>query len=332
MPYSTGTASSPTDLLQKLVAWLSGAVGWTTDLSAVQGAGWRAHLHLNGNYVHLRALMNEGSGQGFNNMTTAGYAICIYTSSSFNSASAWNSQPGTPSYQNGSSTLVVGAGMNLPSGAIQNYYFFSDATGDNIVVVVEKTPGVYVYIGWGASLLKAGSYSNGQYFFGSSQGFYCCSPSQTGEGFTTTSLPIGKHNDPNGVPCVYVRVDIDTFTGKWIAVSDSVTATQGYTGKNGASSIPGPSGLTRAEIARYASSNGSTINFYSRQTSNLDGRANLLPPLLWGARDVSGYSLLGAIPNVFYSNGVGNGFSNAAEYTLGTTVYKMFPFFAVVKQ
>jgi hypothetical protein len=29
---------------------------------------------------------------------------------------------------------------------------------------------------------------------------------------------------------------------------------------------------------------------------------------------------------------VGNGFSNASEYVLGPTTYKMFPNFAVVKQ
>ena len=48
-----------------ILAWLSGTVGWTTDLSASSGTGWRAHLHLNGNYIHLRALNNEGAGAGF---------------------------------------------------------------------------------------------------------------------------------------------------------------------------------------------------------------------------------------------------------------------------
>jgi hypothetical protein len=133
-----------------------------------------------------------------------------------------------------------------------------------------------------------------------------------------------------------VRVDIDTFTGKWISISDNTGAGQGYTGKNGASPIFGGSGM-RVEIAQYSDSAAGAGRFQFKQTSQLDGRANLLPILLWGARDVSGYSPLGSIPFVFYTNAIGNGYSNAQEITLGPTTYKLFPGgngggFAVVKQ
>jgi hypothetical protein len=248
-------------------------------------------------------------------------------------------QPNTPSYQNGSSTLVVGTGMNLPSGAISNYYFFSDTPGDNIVVVVEKTPGVFTYMGWGLSLQKVGSWTGGAYFFGVLQGYYLGSNigSSPSPGYVTTAYCPCSHGDWNNCQCTYVRADIDSFTGKWIGISDGVGAGQGYTGKNGASPIMA-SQTMHQEIPFYSDTSGTTnARFQLKQTSQLDGRANLLPILLWGARDVSGFSPLGTIPNVFYSNAVGNGYANAQEITLGTTTYKLFPGalnggFAVVKQ
>jgi hypothetical protein len=134
-----------------------------------------------------------------------------------------------------------------------------------------------------------------------------------------------------------MRADIDSFTGKWIAISDNTGAGQGYTGKNGGSPIFGGQGM-RVEIPCYSdTANSASTRFQFKQTSQLDGRANLLPILLWGARDVSGYSPLGTIPFIFYTNAIGNGYSNAQEITLGPTTYKLFPGannggFAVVKQ
>ena len=56
--YQTGTVAGPTALLQALVTWLV-AQGWTSDSSASSGAGWRSHLHKNGLYINLRALVGE---------------------------------------------------------------------------------------------------------------------------------------------------------------------------------------------------------------------------------------------------------------------------------
>jgi hypothetical protein len=88
----------------------------------------------------------------------------------------------------------------------------------------------------------------------------------------------------------------------------------------------------RDEIPVYAYSNAGT-EFQFLQTSLQDGRANLLPILLWVLRDggSTGRSLLGDIPNVFSTNAVGNGFSQASDYPLGGDTYKLFPHFAVKK-
>lgn len=341
MSYQTGTASSPVDLLQKLVAWLAG-LGWNTDLSAADGAGsvgWRAHLDLHGNFVHLRAFLNEGASVPFasNGNGSGNAGIALYLSTAFNTSVAWNVQPGNPPFQSGSSTNVVGCGMALPSGAIQNYFFFADATFDNIVVVVEKTPGVYVYIGWGLSIQKAGAVTGGPYFFGSSQGYFASAVtvSNPSPGLLTSSYCPCSHGDWGlGVPYQngYFRADVDGFTGKWIGLSDNTSAAQGYTGKNAASPVVGLAN-TRTELPRYAV-NVNAVQWQFNQTSQLDGRANLLPLLIWAARDATpgGYSPIGVVPNIFYCTGVGQGFSNAQEITLGAVTYKLFPNFAVIKQ
>lgn len=341
MSYANGTASSPVDLLQKLVTWLAG-LGWNTDLSAADGVGsvgWRAHLDLHGNFVHLRAFLNEGASIPFqsNSNATGNAGIAMYLSTAFNGSVAWNVQPGNPPYQSGSIVNVLGCGMALPSGSIQNYFFFADSTADNIVVVIETTPGVYVYIGWGLSIQKAGAVTGGPYFFGASQGYWASDlPSlNPSPGFLTSSYCPCSHGDwgeGSAYQNAFFRVDVDSFTGKWLGLSDNLTASRGYTGKNAASPV---TGLVngRTELPRYANS-AAAAQWQFNQVSQLDGRANLLPLLIWAARDAipGGYSPIGVVPNIFSCTGVGNGFSDAQEITLGAVTYKLFPNFAVVKQ
>lgn len=340
MSYQTGTASSPTNLLQTLVTWLAG-LGWNTDLSATDGAGWRAHLDLHGNFVHMRAFSNEGSSLPFvsgENANSSGNAgIALYLSTAFSGSDAWNAQPGSPPYASGSSTNVVGVGMALPSGSIQNYFFFADSTADNIVIVVEKTPGIYVYLGWGLSIQKAGSFTGGPYFFGSQSGYDASfvTTLNPSPGFVTSSYCPCSYGDWNGpYQNAYFRADVDSFTGKWIGLSSNTTAAFGYTGKNAGSPILGAA-APPANLPWYATTTGTAATYWqNNQTSQLDGRANLLPLLVWAARDSSpgGYSPIGTVPNVFYANAIGNGFSDAQEVTLGSVTYKLFPNFAVVKQ
>ena len=77
--YQTGVSSSPTNLLQTLVAWLAGQ-GWTVNQSEQDGAGWRAHLQKPGSLnVNLRAAHNERiwpkGGGGYHDLGNGGYGI-----------------------------------------------------------------------------------------------------------------------------------------------------------------------------------------------------------------------------------------------------------------
>lgn len=331
MSYQTGTASSPVNLLQTLVTWLV-SIGWTQDMSQADSAGWRAHLHKSGNYVNLRAAMNETSPAIWaGGMYSTGYGLNMYLGTGFNGANAWNNQAGGPI--GSGAAYNVGVAFALPSGAIQNYYFFGDATGDNIVIVVERTPSLYVHMGWGLSLIKAGAWTGGPYFFGTVCGYYCYYTGTSGPGNTTSSSCPGCDCDFVSVTNCFIRIDVDTFTGKWIGVSANTAPLQGYTGKLAFSSVmPAFSSVARTIAPRYSDNWNTVASWQVNQTSSADSRANLLPVYLFAVRDAGQMSLIGSIPNVYSTNGVGNGFSNASEYVLGPTTYKMFPNFAVVKQ
>lgn len=330
MPYQTGAASSPTDLIQKLITFLV-ANGWTQDMSQAEGSGWRVHAHLSSNYVHLRSAMNESTiwQQSY---AVAHYAVHMYLGTGFNGSNAWNAQnTGAPI---GTASNPMGVGMKLSAGPFSNYYFFCDSGGDNVAVVVERTPGLFVHLGWGSSLAKAGTWTGGAYFFGSSSGYYTPYPAGANTpGFTSTSDCPGVNADHVGGAVTFVRADVDAFTGKWIGIfNQSGVADTGATGKQGDSSVYATNLSMRSNFPVLASQ-AYTYHFQNMQTSNQDGRANLLPIYLWALRDstTTGFSLLGSIPNVFCSNAVGHGFSNADEYLIGATTYKVFPNFAVVK-
>ena len=335
MPYQTGTASSPTDLLQKIATWLV-SIGWTQDRNAAEGSGWTFTGHNHGNYVNLRATMNENTPWAIAYGYT-GYALHMYLGTGFNGANTWNGQPGPPVGSTG--TNAIGVAMNLSAGPFSNYYFFSDATADNIVVIVEKTPGLYVQLGWGLSLNKAGSYTGGAYFFGSSASYWAHYPAGANlPGYTITAGCPFALQDPLGSAALgFVRADVDSFTGKWVGIWIGTSgADQGFTGKEGDTSAPTYNTAygTRWFPTYKQSYSVSAYDLEVNLTSQQDGRANLLPILLWVVRDgtTTGRSLLGSPPFVFYTNGVGAGFSNAQEILIGTTTYKMFPNFAVVKQ
>jgi hypothetical protein len=336
MSYQTGTATSPINLLQTLVTWLV-SIGWTQDMSqadGVGGAGWRAHLHKGTNYVSLRAFVSTETATNIwgGGMTQAGNGLGLYLNTSFNGVNAWNAQLGGPI--GSGQTYTVGVGIGLPSGSIQNYYFFADSGGDNVVIVIETTPALYKYLGWGPSPIKAGTWTGGPYFFGSMSGYFSTLTTANNAGATTTSNCPGADADAGSVQNCFVRVDVDTFTGKWLGVSSNTGPAQGYTGKNLASMVAQATGggSPRTIGPRYSDSLAPTQTWQLNQTSSADSRANLLPIILMATRDTGAFSFIGSLPYVFLTNGVGAGFSNASEYVLGTTTYKMFPNFAVVKQ
>jgi hypothetical protein len=270
--------------------------------------------------------------------TTAGNALQIYLSTAFDGTQTWNAQPGNPPYASGT-TDVVGCGAHLSAGPFSNYYFFSDSSDDHIVVVVEVTPGLYVHFGWGPMLSKNGTWTGGAYFFASSSGSQASFPvtGANAPGYTSSSYCPGAHEDFSSFAAGFVLCDSDSFTGLWIGISDTALLAGGYTGRNGASMVYGGASITPS-IPRYSSTAPTVVppEFQWEQTSQQDGRANLLPVVWWVGRDGSsgqsgGFAPIGAIPTVFSTTGAGNGFAPAEDYAIGGETYTMFPNFAVLK-
>jgi hypothetical protein len=336
MQFATGSATDPVDLLQQLESWLSG-LGWTIDRNASEGAGWTVTAHNNGNYVHLRAGMNEGSAVWQSTFGNA-YTLGLIVGTGFISGQPFNAQTtGAPLGSGGA--YPIGTGMRLSVGPFANYYFFADASADNIVIVVEKTPGLYVHIGWGLSIQKAGAFTGGPYFFGSSGSYYSTYgfAGANTPGYTSSSDCPFAITDQIGSAAGFVRADVDSFTGKWLAVWNNASGPdQGYQGKVGNSSVPTTNAAPAPNTFPAIQQNGS-FQFSDMShclVSQLDGRANLLPLMLWAQRDgtTTGYTFLGSPPFIFFTNAVGNGFTAAQDYVIGSTTYKVFPNFAVVKQ
>lgn len=331
MAYSSGTATSPTDLLQQLVTWLVGR-GWTQDMSQADGVGWRAHLHKSSFYINLRAVMNDSGGTtvwGGGVLNTGGYGIALYAATGFNSGNAWNAQAGGPIASG--QTYTVGASCPFTSGISITGYYFLDDGNDNITVVIERAPGIFVHFGWG-SITKAGAVTGGPFFYAPAPGYYQAQNTNNPGGYGGNTSALCPFCDTDSIGSNYyssfLRADVDSFTGKWIGIANAgaVAPAQGYTGKAGASTVPG--GLSGNQVTVNVPHYGS---FNARQTSSQNLQANLLPIHVFGARDAGGWSLLGTIPSVFYSSAVGDGYAAKDEIQIGSDTYKLFPNFAVKK-
>lgn len=336
--YSAGAATSPTNLLQALVTFLT-AQGWTTDASAADGAGWHAHLHKGAVYANFRAAVNESVWAAANINT--GYSLNLYLGTGY-AAVAWNLQAGGPLRNGGSDR--VGVGVNLPSGAVVSHKFFDDGA-DNIVVVVERAAGVFGYLGFGTSINKRGqTWTGGPYFFGSCAGYRANYANTKNPGFDTTAgapMNAGEvdstaSNDP--FAHTFVRADVDAFTGLWLSGSNppvgSTSATSGqsgYTGKVLLSPIDSQFNVTGNSSVAASTLIPSMDRLYGRLTAALNATAALLPIPLYAVRDDANAGLLGAVDSIYLADAVGQGYAAGDVVTQAGQDYMLFPYFAVYK-
>lgn len=323
--YQTGSATSSSDLLQKLVTWLV-AQGWTQNRSQSEGTGWRAHLSKSGVYVNLRATPGSEYIWAHNLCRTPERAgIGIYVGTGYNGSNAWNAQAGGP-IGNGQ-TYTTGCMMQVV-GSILAYHFFDDGS-DNIVVVIERTSGNFVYMGWGPSLIKAGTWTGGAYFFAPLSGYAGGEYEYSYPGAGGTAACPFATRDVVDCATSYVRADVDSFTGKWLGIvrETSTTPQGGYTGKRGQTSFS-----TYADQYGISSYIPNYVILQHRLTSAMNTQANLIPIRVFAERDTGGCSLLGDVPNIFMTNATANGFAPSTVYPLGSDNYMIFHNFAVLKK
>ena len=147
MAYETGSASSPSDLLDKLRAFLL-TNGWTINSFITVGSGKRLHIQKGSCYYNFRAYHGEtlSNANDLNNQTTTGFwGIGGYPSNGYSGASNWNAQPGCPLYAN----YYRGGYANQLSSAIPTYHFFTYADITEVHVVIEFVTGKFQHINFG---------------------------------------------------------------------------------------------------------------------------------------------------------------------------------------
>jgi len=316
MSYQTGTASNTIDLLQKIGTWLA-STGWTIDSSIVRGTGWRLHCHKAALYMNFSAGFNEGGTvAGFINSygSLNDYLLALYAGDGYSSGSDWRSQSGGPILTG--TANKCGCGCPMPSGAIVAYHFFADSAGDNCVVVIERTAGIFSHMFWGPSLNKIGSWTGGPYFGASLDNYLLGFP--VGGGYGTPGLEVSTY--PPGLSKdraeMYVRADVDTWLNKWVSICQTNTANAGSTGK------PGGSNISTEDATDHGLDIAAMVE---RGTSNLTAQSLLFPIVVGAERDSAGHSLLGSIPNIFITNACKKGFAAGGEYLWGGDTYKIFP-------
>jgi hypothetical protein len=186
MPYQTGTANGPADLLDKLRIFAE-ARGWTTNRNDL---GTTGELCL-------------AKGAQFVNFDCDADDIFARGSTGFDGGLAWNAQPGHSS---------VDAQSNNMPGPFAAYHFFAGANPDYVYAVVETVAGIYKHLVFG-QLVKTGAYTGGAFV---DTVYWEYSPTYV----NTASAPFHAYLFDAEVHSSYqlngqIRADIDGFTNRW---------------------------------------------------------------------------------------------------------------------
>ncbi len=125
MAYETGSAASPSDLLDKLRLFLA-SNGWTVNLWTAVGSGYRLHVQKGELYFNFRSAVDEYIFQEQSPSTLYRYGIGIMGSDGYNAGSNWDAQPGAPLRL--ATACQIGAFMTCRSDGVTAYYFFLGTT------------------------------------------------------------------------------------------------------------------------------------------------------------------------------------------------------------
>ena len=317
MAYSTGSATGPIDLLQKLETWLVSSRGWTSLMSQSVGSGWRTHLSKNGRYLHFRAFVNETAfwpyTSGFD-----GYGIALYMGTGFSSGSPFHDQQTGAPIRTGTSD-PIGVNTIMAVGPFPSYYFFDDGN-DNVTVVVEVSPGKLRHFGWGSvDKTGAGTWNGGDFFWGRVKSYY--TGTYDDQAGIENLAPVANLDlaTRHGTNATFVRADIDGWTNKWLGMAE--VEGESDTGRTMNSRN---SNITSAD---WISSQ--MTYFKNRLFSSMDARAILIPIHLFAHRDAGGCSHIGSIPNIYMTAANSLGMALGSTLTIGSDTYQIFNGWAI---
>lgn len=287
MAYEIGSWLNPSDGLDKIRVFLI-AQGWTVDSFVVEAPGKRLHMHKGTTYLNahssddstIRLWDTTYSGAG---MPQIGFNL----GTGYSGATSWRDQPGVVRDPVGT---PIGSAMQLPAAAIVSYRFDYDDLYKSLVVYVQTTIGVWRWMGFGESLIKAGVWTGGAWIASSSNFYYANYVAYPGNNSPDSAYPFGANE--NFAAMAYLRADVDAYVGKWVSCSP----TDG-TGKGGGTNVAG-SRPVQATIPSLAA-------LHNRARNSLNSLSVLLPLQLFANRDAGGVSLLGTLPNIYATNTAG---------------------------
>jgi len=308
VPYETGTWLNPSDGLDKLRVFLV-AQGWIVDAFTVEAPGKRLHMHKGSFYLNAKSA-DDGSSNIW--QTTWGQAmprIGFNVGTGYNSSLSWRAQPGAVMDNTG---VAIGCDLQLPAGAVIGYRFDYDDTFKSLVIYVQISTGIWRWAGFGESLTKAGAWTGGAWI-ASSSNYYWSSYGTNYPGHVTgpTAYPFGAHNEPVGAPLVFVRADVDSYTGKWVSCCPTDS-----TGKAGSTNVPGGGIAISTNVP-------SLVGLMDRCRNAMNSLTVLQPVQVFAVRDAGGQSLLGTLPNVYATNITG--LVPGQSYQQGVDWFTPFP-------
>jgi len=310
MSYETNTSTGPNDLIDKLRIFLL-AEGWTVNLFAAIGAGYRLHVQKTASddtvmYFNFRSaiaetgvtLITEDNVTGANGTVTG---LLINGSTGYNVGEIWHHQTGKSIDSNSKSMGMCMTQMS--TSAIPAYYFFTP-DADTVHIVVEVTAGKFQFMSFGM-LSKQGAITGGQFF---SASFSSYSP---------------YDNWNNGVysPNYFSGCTTYQSHGAVYINADSVTSWRISTGDT-APEILWPCVVGQAGGNSHYSRKVIASFFWSHAPSSYNSMAAMCPIYTLLKRSDANYSLIGWPTGVRFLN-VTN-YSAAQELTFGAETWMVF--------
>ncbi|MCJ7776870.1 MAG: hypothetical protein MUP16_00930 [Sedimentisphaerales bacterium] len=309
MSYEAGTSTGPNDLIDKLRIFLL-AEGWTVNLFAAIGAGYRLHVQKTAAdatvmYFNFRSaiaetgvtLITEDNEAGANGTVTG---LLINGSTGYDVAEIWHHQPGKSVDATDKSFGCCMTAMS--TSAIPAYYFFTP-DADTVHIVVEVTAGSYQFMSFGM-LVKQGTITGGMFFsasFASQKPAYDC-----GGWYAPNYFSACTAGNEHGA--VYVNVD---GTASWRTSTGS-----------GTSKIQWPC-VVGQQANEYYSKDGLASMFWAYSPNAYNAMAAMCPIYTLLLRTDNNYSLIGWPLGVRFLN-VTN-YDPAEELTYGAETWMVFP-------
>lgn len=302
MAYQTGSASSPTQLLDALRVFAV-ANGWTELRWNANGAGYQLSLTKNGLYFHLRSAVGEALRSGYSVVT----GIFLTGSAGFDSAQPWNNQPGTLRNTSGQ---IEACGL-YEVGTSNTYHLVAAGSPDMILLAAEVAPGIYHHLAFG-ELSRYGAYAGGAFVtgsFGSDANIY-----------TNTNDYVFGHtydrhgglpfNDYKNYGQSFVRGTVDAVD-TWFSIcySSPLTGKRAKAIWEGGTNTP-----LRNSLACY---------WWKHVPNTLNGVTPMIPFYVFVERPSGFFSPFGYTPHLRYLN-ITN-YAPSEQFSIGSEQWMAFP-------